>query len=79
MIDKGSCENMVSIKVVDKLKLSTNNPHLYKLTCFKKRNEVKVSQRCLMSFSIRKRYVDEIYLFYYYKKYIDEVWFDCAH
>ena len=53
IIDGGSCENVVSQEVVDKLKLPTQehaNP--YKLSWFKKRNEVRVTKRCLVSFSI---------------------------
>jgi Flp pilus assembly CpaF family ATPase len=61
LIDKGSCENIVSIEVANKLNLPTTNPHIYKLTCFKKRNEVKVTNRYLVSFCIRKRYMDEVW------------------
>jgi hypothetical protein len=61
LIDEWSCENMVSIEVADKLNLPTTKPHIYKLTWFKKINEVKVTKRCLVSFCIRKRYMDEVW------------------
>ena len=56
----GNCESVVSQEVVDELKLaSQDHPHPYKLSWFKKGNEVKVSKRCLVPFSIRKKYFDE--------------------
>lgn len=61
LIDEGGCENMVLIEVADKLKLLINDPYHYKLTWFKKRNEVKATKRCLVSFSIRKRYMDGVW------------------
>ena len=58
----GSCENVVSQEVVDKLRLATqDHPHPYKLSQFKKGNEVKVTKRCLVSFSIQKKYFDEVW------------------
>ena len=62
IIDGGSCENVVSQEVVDKLRLATqDHPHPYKLSWFKKGNEVKVTKRCLVPFSIRKKYFDEVW------------------
>lgn len=55
IIDSGSCENVVSQEVVDKLQL----PHPYTLSWFKKGNEIKVTKRCLVPFSIRQKYFDE--------------------
>ncbi|KAL6175181.1 hypothetical protein ACLB2K_051823 [Fragaria x ananassa] len=53
IIDSGSCENIVSQHMVDKLSLATERrPKSYKLSCFKKGNDVVVNQRCLVSFSI---------------------------
>ena len=46
IIDGGSCENMISQDVVDKLNLKTeDHSHPYKLSWFKKGNEVKVTKR----------------------------------
>ena len=62
IIDGGSCENVVSQEVVDKLRLATqDHPHPYKLSWFKKGNEVKVTKRCLVPFSIWKKYFDEVW------------------
>ncbi|XP_027351492.1 uncharacterized protein LOC113862615 [Abrus precatorius] len=56
IIDSGSCENVVSSYMVEKLKLPTkDHPHPYKLQWLNKGNEVKVSQRCLVAFLIGKK------------------------
>ena len=48
--------------MVDKLKLKIEtHPHPYKLSWLKKENEIKVNQCCLVSFSIRKNYKDEVW------------------
>ncbi|XP_027343128.1 uncharacterized protein LOC113855696 [Abrus precatorius] len=48
--------------MVEKLKLLTDDhPHPYKLQWLNKGNEVKVSQRCLVTFSIGKKYQDEVW------------------
>ena len=61
MIDSGSCENIVSKVMVDKLKLSCDrHPKPYKVSWFKKGGEVVVSHRCQIKFSIGK-YEDEVY------------------
>lgn len=60
IIDGGSCENVVSNMMVEKLGLNTkDHPQPYKLYWCKKGNEVKVSKRCLVKFSIGKKYTDE--------------------
>ncbi|KAG5534031.1 hypothetical protein RHGRI_022247 [Rhododendron griersonianum] len=60
IIDSGSCENVVSQEVVDKLQLKVEeHPHPYTLSWFKKGNEIKVTKKCLVSFSIRQKYFDE--------------------
>ncbi|CAM8960386.1 unnamed protein product [Rhodiola kirilowii] len=62
IVDGGSCENVVSNTMVEKLGLSTeDHPQPYKLSWFKKGNEVKVSKRCLVKFSIGKKYTDEVW------------------
>ena len=58
----GSCENVVSNTMVEKLGLNTeDHPQPYKLSWFKKGSDVKVSKRCLVKFSIGKKYTDEVW------------------
>ena len=53
--DSGSFENVVSNDVVQKLELKTVLHHnLYKLCWLQKGSEIKVSTRCLISFTIGK-------------------------
>ncbi|GJW82291.1 reverse transcriptase domain-containing protein [Tanacetum coccineum] len=60
-IDDDSCENVVSTYMVEKLALKTvDHPEPYQLTWLKKGNTVKVSKRCLVHFSIGKKYSDEV-------------------
>ncbi|XP_027348022.1 uncharacterized protein LOC113859448 [Abrus precatorius] len=62
IIDSGSCENIVSSYMVEKLKLPTeDHPYPYKLQWLNKSSEVKVSQRCLVAFLIEKKYQDEVW------------------
>nr|GEZ57252.1 RNA-directed DNA polymerase [Tanacetum cinerariifolium] len=62
IIDGGSCENMVSTTMVEKLGLSIqNHPDPYQLTWLKKGNLVKVTHRCLVLFSISNKYTDELW------------------
>lgn len=62
IIDSGSCENVISQEAVDKLKLKQEmHPHPYKLSWFKKGNEVSVDTRCLVSFSIGRKYFDNVW------------------
>ncbi|KAK4566584.1 hypothetical protein RGQ29_002738 [Quercus rubra] len=59
VIDSGSCENVASEEAVQKLGLTTEkhlNPH--KLSWLKRGNDVIVSKRCLVSFSIGLKYKD---------------------
>ncbi|KAJ0975418.1 hypothetical protein J5N97_017383 [Dioscorea zingiberensis] len=59
IIDSGSCENVVSKDVVQKLQLKTEqHPKPYNLSWLSKGTEVKVDRRCLVSFSIGQRYFD---------------------
>ena len=56
IIDSGSCENVVSTRMVEKLGLKAeDHPEPYQLTWLKKGNVVKVSKRCLVQFSIGKK------------------------
>ncbi|PKU80217.1 RNA-directed DNA polymerase [Dendrobium catenatum] len=53
IIDSGSCENVVSNTMVEKLALTTeNHPKPYTLSWIQKDNEVKLTKRCLVKFSI---------------------------
>ncbi|GKD62676.1 reverse transcriptase domain-containing protein [Tanacetum coccineum] len=62
IIDGGSCENMVATSMVEKLGLDTqDHPEPYQLTWLKKGNVIKVSKRCLVHFSIGKKYNDEVW------------------
>ncbi|GKV27101.1 hypothetical protein SLEP1_g36308 [Rubroshorea leprosula] len=62
IIDSGSCENVVSNYMVEKLGLPVkDHPHPYKLQWLRKGNEVKVTKHCLVSFSIGNRYQDEVW------------------
>lgn len=61
LIDSGSCENMVSKKMIDKLNLKCErHPRPYKISWFKKGGEVPINERCLIKFSIGK-YSDEVW------------------
>lgn len=56
IIDSGSCENVVSKAMVDKLPLKVEkHPNPYKLSWLQKGNSIKVDQRCLVDFSIGKK------------------------
>ncbi|GJW99567.1 putative CCCH-type zinc finger family protein [Tanacetum coccineum] len=62
IIDGGSCKNIVSTYMVEKLGMKTeDHPEPYQLTWLKKGKTVKVSKRCLVQFSIGKSYKDEVW------------------
>ena len=62
VIDGGSCDNMVATSMVEKLGLDVeDHPEPYQLTWLKKGNAIKVSKRCLVHFSIGKKYKDEVW------------------
>jgi hypothetical protein len=61
IIDSGSCENIVSRKLVDTLQLKTEkHPSPYKISWIKKGTETRVTNTCGVSFSIGKSYRDEV-------------------
>ncbi|XP_022857684.1 uncharacterized protein LOC111378688 [Olea europaea var. sylvestris] len=61
VIDSGSCENVVAEEVVKKLGLQTEkHPKPYKLAWLKRGNDVEVSQRARISFSIGPTYKDQV-------------------
>ena len=60
IINGGSCENVISTTMVEKLSLKTKpHPHPYKLQWLKKGNDIQVTKKCLVQFSIGKNYKDE--------------------
>lgn len=62
IIDNGSCTNVASRYMVDKLKLKLEpHPNPYKLQWLSAGNDLKVSHRCLVAFSIGKGYLDEVW------------------
>ncbi|GAV78401.1 hypothetical protein CFOL_v3_21869, partial [Cephalotus follicularis] len=61
IIDGGSCTNVTTTTLVEKLKLpTTNHPSPYQLQWLNNGNQIKVTQQVLISFSIGKRYNDEV-------------------
>lgn len=61
IIDGDSCEIVVSQEVVEKLNLKTEeHTHPYRLSWCKMGSDIKVAKRCLVSFSIQKKYFDEV-------------------
>ena len=72
VIELGSCENVVAEEVVEKLALEIEkHPNPYRSEWLKKGNEVVVSKRCLVSFSIESKYKD--------KMWCDVVFMDASH
>ena len=62
IIDSGSCTNVVAEEMVTKLNLKTEpHPQPYKIQWFQKDSGLKVSKKCLVSFSIGKSYKDEVW------------------
>ena len=62
IIDGGSCANVASKTLVDKLKLSVSpHPSPYTLQWLNQGKGLQISSRCLLGFSIGKSYKDEIW------------------
>jgi hypothetical protein len=62
IIDGGSCANVASQSMVDKLKLMvTPHPKPYTIQWLNQSKGLQISQRCLLSLSIGKNYKDEIW------------------
>jgi hypothetical protein len=62
IIDSGNYENVVSEEAVEKLQLKIDwHPKPYKLSWLNKRSEVKVDRRYLVSFSVGKKYFDNVW------------------
>nr|GEX72825.1 hypothetical protein [Tanacetum cinerariifolium] len=61
IIDGGSCENVISTYMVEKLEMKTeNHPEPYQLTWLKKEH-CSVNKCCLVQFYIGKNYKDEVW------------------
>ena len=62
IIDSGSCTNVVAEDMVTKLNLKTEpHPQPYKIQWFQRGCGLKVTKKCLVSFSIGKNYKDEVW------------------
>ena len=62
VIDGGSCANVVSVNMVEKLGLPTSNhPHPYDVHWLNRHKGLRVTSRCLISFSLGKSYQDKMW------------------
>jgi len=62
IIDGGSCANVASKTMVDKLKLQVSpRPNPYTIKWLNQGKGLQITHRCLVSFSIGKNYKDEIW------------------
>ena len=60
IIDNGSGMNMISETAVKRLRLKTeNHPTSYRINWVNEANSILVKQRCLVKFSLGKKYMDE--------------------
>jgi len=62
IIDGGSCANVVSLSMIEKLGLqATAHPHPYNIQWLNQSKGLQVNSRCLISFSLGKDYQDELW------------------
>jgi len=62
IVNGGSCTNVASTTLVDKLQLKTDpHPQPYSIQWLNQGKGLKVSTRCLISFSIGKNYMDKLW------------------
>ena len=62
IIDGGSCANVASSSMVEKLGLQASaHPHPYNIQWLNQGKGLQVNSRCLISFSIGKSYHDELW------------------
>jgi len=61
IIDSGSCTNVASTNLINKLGISTSShPNPYKLQWLNQGSDMKVTKQALLSFSIGKSYQDQV-------------------
>ena len=61
IIDGGSCANVVSLSMIEKLGLqATQYPHPYNIQWPNQSKGLQVNSQCLISFTIEKNYQDEL-------------------
>jgi len=62
IIDGGSCVNVASLSMVEKLGLQAMaHPHLYNIQLLNQGKGLQVNSRCLIAYSIGKSYHDELW------------------
>jgi len=62
IIDEGSCANVVSLSMIEKLGLqAAAHPHPHNIQWLNQSEGLRVNSRCLISFSIRKNYHNELW------------------
>lgn len=62
IIDSGSSENVIAMDAVQKLQLKDEeHPHPYQLAWLQQNNELRVTRRALVTFSIGDAYRDQLY------------------
>ena len=62
IIDEGSCANVVSLSMIEKLNLqNSTHPHPYNIQWLNQSKGLQVNSRRLVSFYIGKNYYDELW------------------
>ena len=62
IIDGGSCANVVSLSMIEKLGFQAmTHPHPYNIQWLNQSKELQVNSRCLISVSTGKSYQDELW------------------
>jgi hypothetical protein len=62
IIDYGSCANVISVSMIEKLNLQTSaHPHPYNIQWLNQSKGLQVNSRCLVTFSIGKNYQDQLW------------------
>jgi len=62
IIDGGSCANVVSVSMIEKLGMQTvTHPHPYNIQWLNQSKGIQVNSQCLITLSIGKNYQDELW------------------
>jgi len=62
IIDGGSCANVVSLSMIEKLGLQImTHPHPYNIQWLNESKGIQVNSHCLITFSMGKNYLDELW------------------